>query len=215
MSLLRLLTAGKCLIGNQEPGGRYRLTHPAALPKFEAKKNLFRTSTAPAAEPEKAERACPQRAASGEQRPNSRPPQADSGALTTDAHERRASAGGQQAKAVPVAQARTWVGVSAARIQSWLGRSPKPARSAVPKFTKPLVQGELSLDTIKVVRNDLSDSDLEVVPARPAAPLALAKIVPAAKAPGHVPIPAAARLGGAAEAAWERVSARLFGAGKT
>jgi hypothetical protein len=36
---------------------------------------------------------------------------------------------------------------------------------------KPLVQGELSLGRVKVVRNDLSDSDLEVVEAKPAAEL--------------------------------------------
>ena len=36
-------------------------------------------------------------------------------------------------------------------------RTPKPEVSAAP------VQGELSLDTVTPVRNDLSDSDLEVV----------------------------------------------------
>ena len=39
----------------------------------------------------------------------------------------------------------------------------KAAKPAIPRFTKPPVQGELSLDKIKVVRNDLSDADLEVV----------------------------------------------------
>ena len=43
-----------------------------------------------------------------------------------------------------------------------------------PRLTKPLVQGDLSLDNIRVVRNDLSDADLEIVraeapEARPAA----------------------------------------------
>lgn len=32
---------------------------------------------------------------------------------------------------------------------------------------QPVVQGELSLDSVKVMRNDLSDSDLEVVTRRP------------------------------------------------
>ena len=31
-----------------------------------------------------------------------------------------------------------------------------------------MVQGELSLDSVKVMRNDLAETDLEVVPARPA-----------------------------------------------
>ena len=49
-----------------------------------------------------------------------------------------------------------------------------PARLASPRgrpsrrSTKLPVQGELSLDKIKVVRNDLSDADLEVVPAQTA-----------------------------------------------
>ncbi len=45
------------------------------------------------------------------------------------------------------------------------------ARSAkvVPRFNTAPVQGELTLDRIKVVRNDLSDADLEVVPAHPVA----------------------------------------------
>ena len=49
----------------------------------------------------------------------------------------------------------------------WSGASP-----AVQK-TLPAVQAELSLDTVKVVHNDLSDADVEVVPikSRPAAAL--------------------------------------------
>jgi hypothetical protein len=45
--------------------------------------------------------------------------------------------------------------------------SPARARTEPGAFTKAPVQGELSLDRIKVVRNDLSDADLEIVPARP------------------------------------------------
>ena len=45
--------------------------------------------------------------------------------------------------------------------------SPKPAEPKV----LPAVQAELSLDTVKVIHNDLSDADVEVVPikSRPAA----------------------------------------------
>lgn len=35
------------------------------------------------------------------------------------------------------------------------------------KLSQPVIQGELSLDSVKVMRNDLSDSDLEVVTRRP------------------------------------------------
>ena len=37
-------------------------------------------------------------------------------------------------------------------------------RPALAKAKRPFVQVELSLDTVKVVRNDLSDADLELVP---------------------------------------------------
>ena len=77
---------------------------------------------------------------------------------------------------------------------------PKGAARALPR-TDAMVQGELSLDRVKVVRNDLSDSDLEIVPAKkptqptlPAAELATAQSSPRA---------------------WERVANRLFGADKT
>jgi len=44
--------------------------------------------------------------------------------------------------------------------------SRKASKPAISRFSKPPVQGELSLDRVKVVRNDLSDADLEVIPAR-------------------------------------------------
>src|SRR6266853_281349 len=43
-------------------------------------------------------------------------------------------------------------------------RSTKRAQITTPHSAKPLVQPELSLDKVQVVRNDLSDTDLEVVP---------------------------------------------------
>jgi hypothetical protein len=58
-----------------------------------------------------------------------------------------------------------------------------PAQGAAP----PVVQGELSLEKVKVVRNDLSDSDLELVaasqPAKAAAPLAENVFAAGAKKP--------------------------------
>jgi hypothetical protein len=53
-----------------------------------------------------------------------------------------------------------------ARIKGLLpqGRTAKPV---APRFSQPPIQGELSLDNVKVLRNDLSDTDFEVR-ARPA-----------------------------------------------
>ena len=91
------------------------------------------------------------------------------------------------------------------KLNNILGRvRPKAVKPAIPRFTKPAVQGELSLDRIKVVRNDLSDADLEVVPAK--APSAVAS-------PG--PASLLERKDGPAESGWGRATATLFGAGKT
>jgi hypothetical protein len=47
----------------------------------------------------------------------------------------------------------------------WFGdRQPAEPKPAAPRFNKKPVQGELSLENIKVMRNDLSDTDVEVVP---------------------------------------------------
>ena len=86
-----------------------------------------------------------------------------------------------------------------------LGRARvKAAKPAIPRFTKPPVQGELSLDRIKVVRNDLSDADLEVVPAK--VPTAPASSEPALRT---------GKEAGVAESRWRGATAGLFGAGKT
>ena len=42
MSLLRLLTAGKCLIGGQRTIGRYKFSDPRSMPKFGAGTNPFK-----------------------------------------------------------------------------------------------------------------------------------------------------------------------------
>lgn len=41
----------------------------------------------------------------------------------------------------------------------------RPQLAGIPRFGKPAVQGELTLDRVKVVRNDLTHADLEVVQA--------------------------------------------------
>jgi hypothetical protein len=65
-----------------------------------------------------------------------------------------------------------------------------------------MVQGELSLEGVRVVRNDLSDSDLEIVPAKPLAP------------PGKEPVTSSTAKDLANETAWARMTGRIFGPGK-
>jgi hypothetical protein len=66
-----------------------------------------------------------------------------------------------------------------------------------------MVQGELSLDGVKVVRNDLSDTDLEIVPAKPSVP-----------AITETPVKSNAEKCAPVETAWGRMTGRIFGADK-
>ena len=125
MSLLRLLTAGRSLIGLKE-SARYREAGPRALPKFELKMQPSRPASEPDTSPEPSVAApLPARGIGDAQSPSG------------------------------------W-------FARWAAKWRRPKSSAIPRFNKPLVQGELSLDRVKVLRNDLSESDLEVVPARTA-----------------------------------------------
>src|SRR5579859_4396518 len=47
MSLVRLLKAGKSLVGGAEAKGRYHLTHKRLLPQFASKQNPFRATARP------------------------------------------------------------------------------------------------------------------------------------------------------------------------
>ena len=63
-------------------------------------------------------------------------------------------------------------------------------KSVIPRFGKPAVQTELSLDRVKVVRNSLEDSDLEVVTADTATSTQVAPKTPVAS-PKRGPVPPA------------------------
>jgi hypothetical protein len=98
------------------------------------------------------------------------------------------------------------------RARGWLKdrRAGRKSKSAIPQFKPALVQAELRLDSVKVVRNDLSDSDLEIVAAK----------TPKGSATKPSPGPAEGASAPAAgqcettDSAWGRVGARLFGADK-
>lgn len=158
MSLLRLLTTGKSLVGVKDTESRYRVTGERLLPQFGSAKNPFSS-------PGKSEPALP---AAG--------PAATQVGNGVSAGGAFRSASVERAPVVPRGALRS---KAAALLSGWKSRIggllPRPraaaVKPAIPRFTKPAVQGELSLDKIKVVRNDLSDADLEVVPAKaPATP---------------------------------------------
>jgi hypothetical protein len=147
MSLLRLLSAGRSLIGSNNEGIRYRMGEPGALPKFGAKNPFRPKPSKPAVE-------------------NLPAPKASlSSPVPNPAPASLAPARGAAAPFKTVA-APSWLKKLRGSF-SW--RRAKAEPRPVPQFGKPAVQGELSLDAVKVVRNDLSDADWEIVPAKPRA----------------------------------------------
>ncbi|MGD0258655.1 MAG: hypothetical protein ABSD29_02395 [Verrucomicrobiota bacterium] len=209
MILLRLLTTGKSLVGVRDAESRYRLPSQRLLPQFGPVRNPFGSGA-------KAELA----------QTEARPPEDHGGNGTPAARPSLPGPGGEPAAVLqPDAEhcaapakfdARNLAGAlwrrATALLSGWQAKlcgllalsGRQAAQPAIPRFPKPPVQGELSLDRIKVVRNDLSDADLEVVPAKPpAAPVATA------------PAPRAVEKAEGAKSAWGRVTTRIWGGGKT
>jgi hypothetical protein len=143
MSLVRLLTAGKSLVGIQDLKSRYQPVDPRAMPKFGSEKKL---NTDVARE--------------SEVKPSVTKSNAESSKTEVET---------TPAKPAREVRGSGWVGQWGSKLSSLVSQKPKSARGAIPRLNGVPVQGELSLDNIKVVRNDLSDADLEVV-TRKAAP---------------------------------------------
>jgi len=141
MRLVRLLTAGKSLVGLESDAPRYKETDPKSIPQFKPKKNPFRKRAEPAQ--------------------NGNPASNPRSAGGTQSTQVANQAGTVQ----PRGRKSGWL----AKVGSWLAPRKKQPKSAVPQFMRPPMQGELRLDNVKVVRNDLSDADIEVVPAKAAA----------------------------------------------
>jgi len=166
MNLGKLLAAGKSVIGGRREIC-YHISDRTYLPKFISPKNPF-------APPAKAE-----------------PPP---NAAVAPVQKKLAADGTKTQKLPALLQTRP-------RGKTWISRlnpisiwrcSPS---SAAQKTQRPL-QAELSLDRVKVVHNDLSDADVEIVPikSRPAPEMAEPVL---ASAPG--------------EDSWSRLSAKIFG----
>jgi hypothetical protein len=223
MSLLRLLAAGKSLVGLESSESRYQLTRQRILPRFGAKKNPFRATASP--EPPAPAASAPAPVVDpGLPAEHTRSPtselqgakQAVAGTAGLDAAETQlpvretVGQGARNPKARELARSDMRQGASepgkfTSRLNAlfpW--RRPEAPKPAIPRFAKPMVQAELSLETVKVVRNDLSDTDLEIV---------RAKRPPASTGDARVAQGAANRSAG--ETAWARVTGRLFGLGKT
>jgi len=166
MSLVRLLTAGKSLVGMAAPVTRYRMRGRNVLPKFGSLKNPFtETGTEPCGPVARYQMTPAELAAARLKETRRLPPSAFTPPAEEPAPQASRSARLERLLAL-MAPLRKWMG-KLNPIGWWPRRDTAP-KPAIPRFNeKPPVQGELSLDNVKVVRNDLSDADLEIVSARP------------------------------------------------
>jgi hypothetical protein len=215
MSLGKLLTTGKSLVGLSHANSRYQL-QKGALPKFESAKNPFAAKAA--AEPAEREpqlpKLSPAEAVAAESK--EAPRLSTLGALIVDREAAVANRNAQPAEPAKVSEPAK----VAAPVDSWLKkinpmvwfRNGKEVESkpAIARFSKPHapIQGELSLDNIKVMRNDLSEADVEVVPAKARAPKIVAAPMPQAGAAAMaLPVPDLPP----ATRAWEFIGEHLMG----
>jgi len=205
MSLGKLLTTGKSLVGLHDTNARYQL-RKGALPKFESSKNPF--ASRPQGE-------APAPSAHGESQLPNLAPEAPAAKLKEAPPSAVVHAPSETkspvAEPVPVAKAPGVVDGWLKKLNPlvwWGNRKPAQTKPAVPRVGKTPVQGELSLDNIKVMRNDLTEADVEVVPMksrRPAVPSVPPAPTQASAAAMAVPdLPPATT-------AWEYLGERLMG----
>lgn len=148
MRLLRLLTTGKSLVNLRNADSPYRLTTQRLLPQFGPTRNPFADTQG---ETKSAVTSVPQVTA-------------HTGTVPLGAGIRRVRS---VVQALWLKTSALWSG-GKAKLSGLTARSrPAAFKPVIPHFSKPPMQGELSLDRVKVIRNDLSEADLEVVPARP------------------------------------------------
>jgi hypothetical protein len=214
MSLGKLLSTGRSLIGGAPHSGRYDISNCNNLPKFNAATNPFAQPSKPA-EPVPV---APAPAPAPELAPEPvAPPQVDAAAaadvlaptqpkktqlIEYKKTQRLPQVAGPSfmdtaiLKSKAVAQAAsTFCRASFAKLSgltrkvSGLFRRKEPA-TVFPRLGKPAVQTLLSLDNVRVIRNSLEDSDLEIVTTRTATSTQVAPTTPVAS-PKRGPVPAA------------------------
>jgi hypothetical protein len=181
MSLLRLLATGKSLVGMPDTNSRYRMRTQNLLPKFGSAKNPFappppnveapggtatpspeKLQTGSLFEPASQEAAKP--AAIKEPKTPSRRPIATA-AATIAPTKVEARPAASVAPVVPPAKPGRLAGwVKKLNPLSLLPPGRGDARRGRP--TRKAVQTELTLEKVRVVRNDLSDMDFDIVPGR-------------------------------------------------
>ena len=163
MSLGRLLTSGKSLVGLNDGECRYQMRAKNLLPKFGSDKNPFdgKRVVQPAAP-------APAETLQSEFSRRLPAPAAKVGKSNAPVAAAETKPAAAPAKSEPAAKKEsmfTKVAALLRKLNPLNGRKAKSS-SSIPRFDKAPVQTELSLDRIKVVRNDLSEADVEIVPVK-------------------------------------------------
>jgi hypothetical protein len=173
MSLMKLLSAGKSLMNSGEPMGRYRLDTGYRLPKFGPKKNPFLKppEEKPAGQVEMQMPAPIQKAA---EQVRLSPVELQAAALKeTQRLPVEAPLVPPLEKLHPVLAMLDWMDDTAVTLKARIGklefsklvpkRKPVAPLPVVQETVAGPLQPELSLEKVRVMRNDLSDADLEIV----------------------------------------------------
>ena len=206
MSLGKLLTTGKSLVGLSNENSRYHL-QKGALPKFESARNPFAKANAelPEREPQLPKLTPAEEAAANLKKTERLPVLAALIAVREASVALSRNSPEAQPPQVPVL-VDSWL--KKINPMAWFGnRKPAEPKSAIPRFGKSqaAVQGELSLDNIKVMRNDLSETDVEIVPAKSRQAKVISAPMQASAAAMAIPdLPPAST-------AWEYLGERLLG----
>jgi hypothetical protein len=214
MSLMHLLNSGKSLVKVNDSVTRYRMHKQYLLPKFGSPKNPFADAAKVDSDPpvERSDpRTRPPATVSGRKISGPNEPGRPSNSQKTSSKNSfgegsRAGSPDLRGTTAPrPSPTRIWKPLleKFARRLKTIGWGPKhrtPAIFSAKKIHKSPVQGELAWENIKVVRNDLSDADVEIVP-----------LESSSSKPGAVPAPASYEKARPLETVWGRVTAGIFG----
>lgn len=208
MSLMKLLTVSRSFVMGQSQLGRYRMVgRHGGLPQFRPTGHPVHSAVAPA--PARSPSACqselPKLARNNEQTPL-RPTKSARGSAVKSAKSPFTTSDSQEPK-VDRGQAERagFARRVISRLRGWF--RPKPERrfksSFVVKTLRSPVQVHLALESVQVVRNDLSDSEFEV------------RAVGATRAASALGRPGMEKLKlGLAGMSWGQVTARWFENGR-
>jgi hypothetical protein len=192
MSLVQLLAVGRSIRSIKDQPSRYRMTQENLVPRFSSAKEsverpALETPDQPVGRtgPPPIQRLMPQRKAKAERKSE------------------------KSAPGRPRPSRKLWVLLTKATRKAYsfgcwlLARSPF-RRCAAEKVGPSVVQAELRLETVRVVRNDLQDADLEILPVPESA----------GTSPDQGEFPRAGWYE-SVRMLWCRIATRLFGAGRS